>query len=130
MLCIPFSLFGQHRLQVVVSGVTSSDGDILVALYREASAFPKFEKVFRIGRAPAETGNTKVVLEDLPEGEYALAVFHDESGNDTLDKNWLGFPKEDYGPGDPPGIATILLLLYRFESFRPLPANRSCGLYG
>ena len=94
---MPFSLWGQHRLEVVVSGVTSSEGLVQVALYREASSFPKFEKVFRNGKAPAEAGNTKVVLEDLPAGEYALAVFHDENGNDALDKNWLGLPKEDYG---------------------------------
>ena len=96
-LLLPISLCGQHRLEVVVSGVTSSEGNVLVALYQEASAFPKFEKVFRVGKAHAATGDTKVVLEDLPAGEYALAVFHDENGNDALDKNWLGLPKEDYG---------------------------------
>ena len=96
-LLLPISLCGQHRLEVVVSGVTSSEGNVLVALYREASSFPKFEKVFRIGKAPAETGDTKVVLEDLPAGDYALAVFHDENSNDALDKNWLGLPREDYG---------------------------------
>ena len=97
VLLLPISLCGQLRLEVVVSGVTSSEGNVLVALYREASSFPKFEKVFRVGKAPAETGDTKVVLEDLPAGEYALAVFHDENRNDALDKNWLGLPKEDYG---------------------------------
>jgi uncharacterized protein (DUF2141 family) len=96
-LLMPFSLWGQHRLEVVVSGVTSAEGNVLVAIYQEASSFPKFGKVFRNGKAPAEMGETKVVLEDLPAGQYALAVFHDENGNDALDKNWLGLPKEDYG---------------------------------
>ena len=94
---MPVTLFGQYRLEVVVSGVTSSEGNVMVALYNEASTFPKFERVFRNAHAPAVVGDTKVVLEDLPPGEYALAVFHDENGNDALDKNWLGFPKEDYG---------------------------------
>ncbi len=94
---MPVTLFGQYRLEVVVSGVTSSEGNVMVALYDEASTFLKFERVFRSGHAPAVVGDTKVVLEDLPPGEYALAVFHDENGNDALDKNWLGFPKEDYG---------------------------------
>ncbi len=97
VLCLPFSLSGQHRLEVVVSGVESSEGQVLVAVYNEASAFPKFERVFRNGAAPAKTGSTKVVFEDLPPGEYALAVFHDENANDALDKNLLGFPKEAYG---------------------------------
>ena len=97
LLYLPLSLSGQHRLEVVVSGVESSEGKVLVAVYKEADSFPKFERVFRNGAAPAETGNTKVVIEDLPPGEYALAVFHDENGNDALDKNMLGFPKEAYG---------------------------------
>ncbi len=97
VLLLPVSLWGQHRLEVVVSGVTSSEGSVLVALYSEASTFPKFEKVFRNAKAPAEVGSTTVVLEDVPAGEYALAVFHDENGNDALDKNFLGLPKEDYG---------------------------------
>ena len=97
LLLLPFSLSGQHRLEVVVSGVTSAEGNVLVALYSEAATFPKFESVFRNGKAPAKVGDTRVVLEDLPAGDYALAVFHDENGNDALDKNWLGFPKEDYG---------------------------------
>ena len=67
-LLLPISLCGQHRMEVVVSGVTSSEGNVLVALYREASSFPKFEKVFRVGKAHAATGDTKVVLEDLEPG--------------------------------------------------------------
>lgn len=94
---LPSYLSGQHRLEVVVSGVGSDEGNVLVALYNEADTFPKFETVFRNGKAPARAGDTKVVLEDLPAGQYALAVFHDENGNDALDKNWLGLPKEDYG---------------------------------
>lgn len=118
LLLMPFSLLGQHRLEVVVSGVATAEGNVLVALYREASSFPKFEKVFRNGKAPAEVGSTKVVLEDLPAGEYALAVFHDENGNDALDKNWLGFPKEDYGFSmartkafGPPSFSECLVIL-------------------
>lgn len=97
LLYLPFTLSGQYRLEVVVSGVESSEGNVLVAVYNEASAFPKFERVFRTGAARAETGSTRVVLRDLPPGQYALAVFHDENGNDALDKNFLGFPKEAYG---------------------------------
>lgn len=96
-MSLPFALSGQYRLEVVVSGVESSEGNVLVAVYNEAASFPKFKKVFRNGAARAETGSTKVVLEDLPPGEYALAVFHDENANDALDKNLLGFPKEAYG---------------------------------
>ena len=38
-----------------------------------------------------------IVLEEIPEGEYAIAVFHDENTNGKLDTNFLGIPKEQYG---------------------------------
>ncbi len=33
----------------------------------------------------------------LPQGEYAVKVFHDENGNDDLDTRMFGIPKERYG---------------------------------
>ena len=69
----------------------------MVALYREEGSFLKLHGVFRNAKVPAEKGVTRVVLEDLPEGEYALAIFHDKNGNEQLDTNWLGIPKEPLG---------------------------------
>jgi len=37
------------------------------------------------------------VIESLPYGEYAVMLYHDENGNDKLDKNIVGVPKEPYG---------------------------------
>jgi uncharacterized protein (DUF2141 family) len=37
------------------------------------------------------------LFEDVPPGEYAVAVFHDENGNNDLDRNFLGIPSEGTG---------------------------------
>jgi uncharacterized protein (DUF2141 family) len=34
---------------------------------------------------------------NLPRGEYAVKVFHDENGNDQLDTRMFGIPAERYG---------------------------------
>ena len=34
---------------------------------------------------------------ELPEGEYAILLYHDENANGKLDKNVFGMPKERYG---------------------------------
>ena len=94
---LPVTLFGQYRLEVAVRGVKTSEGLIQVALYREEGSFLKFDQVFRNASAPAAEGTTVVVLEDLPAGEYAIAIFHDENGNEELDTNWLGIPREPLG---------------------------------
>ncbi|MEJ2162760.1 MAG: DUF2141 domain-containing protein [Robiginitalea sp.] len=96
LLC-PIALASQVRLEIEVLGVTSSKGSIQVAVYREESSFLKTEQVFKNTSSPAVVGTTRLIFEDLPKGEYALAIFHDENGNDELDTNWMGIPKEPIG---------------------------------
>lgn len=87
----------QFNLTVNVTNVKSTDGKISVAAYDRAAGFLKFDKVFMAQTAPAEKGSTKVIIKDLPESTYALAVFHDENANDKLDTNFIGIPKEPLG---------------------------------
>jgi len=98
ILSLPFFLFAQTAtLEVEVHDVSSSEGDILVAIYREEETFLKFEHVYRTQEAPASEGMTRVVIANLPLGQYALAIFHDENGNEELDTNFIGIPKEPLG---------------------------------
>jgi uncharacterized protein (DUF2141 family) len=119
LLSLPFFLSAQTAtLEVEVHDVTSSEGDILIALYREEETFLKFEHVFRTKGAPASEGMTRVVISDLPLGQYALAIFHDENGNEKLDTNFIGIPKEPLGFSNaklktfgPPGFKECLVEL-------------------
>ena len=90
----PFFVLAQNEITVDVHDVPSSKGKISVAVYNSEEGFLKFDKVFKCDSIAAKKGVTKLSIKDLPEGEYALAVFYDENGNDKLDTNWLGIPKE------------------------------------
>lgn len=93
----PVMLQAQHRLEVRVEGVESSTGLIQVALFTSHEGFLKDEGVYRSASFRAQKGTTHVLLEDLPPGGYALAIFHDLNENEKLDKNWIGIPKEPMG---------------------------------
>ena len=97
LLLLPFLGIAQNELVVEIEGVQSSAGNINVAVYNKADGFLKFEKVYKSDSSRAVAGQTRVRISDLPNGEYALAFFHDENGNDVLDTNWLGIPKEPVG---------------------------------
>ncbi len=90
----PVIAFAQNQIAIDVLDVPSSKGKISVAVYNSKEGFLKFDKVFKCDSIIAEKGITHIAIKDLPEGEYALAIFHDENGNDKLDTNWLGIPKE------------------------------------
>jgi uncharacterized protein (DUF2141 family) len=97
LFLLPLSGFAQNELIVEVQGVQSSIGNINVAVYNKAEGFLKFEGVYKSDSTRAVAGNTRIRIQDLPSGEYALAVFHDKNGNNILDTNWLGIPKEPFG---------------------------------
>ena len=72
-------------------------GTIHIALFTASDDFPDSSTrteglILKIEQQSA-TGTFK----DLPENDYAIAVFHDENGNNKLDKNFFGVPKEPYG---------------------------------
>lgn len=110
--------FGQNRLEVQVEGVGSSEGLIHVAIYNTEKEFLKEAGVFRTDSAKATKGVTRVSIENLPSGNYALAIFHDQNANERLDTNWIGIPKEPIGfsnarvkPFGPPSFRDCMLVL-------------------
>lgn len=96
-LLLPILCVGQNTLVVEVVGVKNSEGKISVAVYNKAEEFLKLDKVYRASSIQAEKGITRLTIEDLLAGEYALAIIHDKNGNDILDTNWIGIPKEPVG---------------------------------
>ena len=97
ILCIvlvPLSMFAQNKISVHVNNVDSKFGQVNVAVYDSDDSFLTFDRVLKTESVPAKDGMVTLIIEDLPVGEYALAVFHDKNGNDKLDTNWLGIPKE------------------------------------
>lgn len=94
MWLIPFWGMSQNSLSIEIQGVKSSSGTINIAIYNQAEGFLKFDDVFKAERVAANKESTQFTITDLPNGEYAVAIFHDENANDKLDTNWLGIPKE------------------------------------
>ena len=88
------SAVAQHEISVEVVNVPSSKGKINVALYDKEDSFLKFEGVYQSTSTAANEGKTHLLLKNVPNGRYAIALFYDKNGNDTLDTNWIGIPKE------------------------------------
>ncbi len=97
LLLLPTLCFAQGTLTIHVEGVASSKGNISIGLYKDAEGFLKPDKVFKGLFQKATEGTTTAQIENLPEGTYAIAVFHDENANQELDTNFFGIPKEALG---------------------------------
>ena len=77
-----------------ITGFENNTGQTLVLLYRKENKVPK--NPFMQLKAEILNKESVVPVKDLPFGEYAAIVVHDQNKNGTIDHKW-GFPAEPLG---------------------------------
>lgn len=84
-----------YSLTVTVVEADSNDGQMFIAVYNTEADF--LGKSYKGVKSDITNKSCTVTFKDIPEGTYAVSIFHDENDNGKLDSNILGIPKEDYG---------------------------------
>ncbi len=74
----------------------SKTGKINLAVYKEGEDFPNDKFLVTSLTGECKTGICTFQFQNLPYGEYAIALYQDENGNDTLDTGNFGIPKEPF----------------------------------
>lgn len=87
-------MFAQD-LEVEIKNVKNSKGVLMVGLFNSEKTFTK--EIWKGNTPKAAEGNMKVVFKNIPAGDYAVSVFHDENGDGKLNANLIGIPKEGFG---------------------------------
>lgn len=84
-----------QNVQLTITNLKSTDGQILVAVFKDQQGFKEEKPVsrHRFPKSSLTNGTLKVLL-DLPPGTYGLALVDDTNKNGKMDKNMLGIPKE------------------------------------
>ena len=80
-----------------VEGLRNNDGLVRLALYDRPELFPVNGKAYVISDVPIAHKELSVLFSNLPSEKYALALFHDEDGDNVFDKGFLGLPLEGFG---------------------------------
>lgn len=93
----------EKKVEIVVSGIEQQEGNILVAIFDSDDSFLKKDYWSRLYPLSSEN-SMHILIENLPEGEYAVSVVHDQNGNGLLDTNFLGIPKEPFGFSNNPRL--------------------------
>ena len=103
-------------INVIVEGVRSGSGLVTVTLYADESRrFLAKGGSLQVGRVKAVAGSTRVCITVPQPGTYALAIYHDENGNQKIDRTGIGLPAEGYGFSNNP---STLAGLPAFSSVR------------
>lgn len=86
------------RIEVSISGLKNNHGQVGILLFDRQEGFPATrEKAVREILLPIQNGNLRHTFTDVPFGEYAVSVMHDENLNKKLDVNFFGMPTEGNG---------------------------------
>ena len=104
LMLIPIGTFIQaadtkgSSLTVSVNKLRNSNGNVLFALYNTEDAFPDehYKKYYKILRGKIENGSSLVIFENLPPGQYAVNILHDENKDGKIQRRFI-LPLEGIG---------------------------------
>jgi uncharacterized protein (DUF2141 family) len=86
-----------NTINVPISGLHNSNGNVRCGLYNSAATFPKDGQQFQGVVAAITNQQATCVFTNVPPGTYAVAAFHAEQGETTMRTGMFGQPKEGYG---------------------------------
>jgi len=88
----------QNKVVANITNIRSDNGVCRVCLFNSESSFSgEGGKPFECLTLTVKNKQAQGIFNNVPNGTYALFVFHDKNNNNKMDKNFLGIPKEGYG---------------------------------
>lgn len=87
-----------NSLTLTVNKVKNEQGVVRVLLFKGETGFPDApDKAFKNASVKIVGDKAIITFENIPEGTYALSVFHDSQNTGKLRTNALGIPRDGYG---------------------------------
>lgn len=96
----PVDSLPNNSIRIMITHINSDKGKIVLGLYDSEQSFNQ-KKHLKGGFIEIKDKKAEMLLENVPNGTYAIICYHDENDNDQLD--FEGFmPTEDYGTSNNP----------------------------
>jgi uncharacterized protein (DUF2141 family) len=97
-LSTAFSQSVNGSLRIQVGGIRNNKGVILCSVFKDGKGYPDQPKLaFAKASLTIKEGMAMVEFPSLPTGQYAVALLHDENGDNKMNTSMMGLPKEGYG---------------------------------
>lgn len=84
------------KLDVEINGIKTNAGFIEIGIYNSDDHFLEEGKSFKTYKIPVKNKKASISISDLPQGTYAITLYHDENEDGKCNMNFLGIPKEPY----------------------------------
>jgi uncharacterized protein (DUF2141 family) len=95
MLTISAIASAQVMAKLKIEGVEKNEGKIYVSIFNSEPTYKVREPYLSFS---LNADNEKVTKDlSLPAGQYVFSIYQDSNGNEKLDTNLIGIPKEKFG---------------------------------
>ncbi len=85
-------------LTVHVEKMEQLTGVLYLSLFNSADGFPgNYRTAFRTANREVSETVAVFIFDEIPAGEYAVSILHDENRNGKMDFSLIGAPTEGYG---------------------------------
>lgn len=93
-----FANLSAHAADIIlnISEAKSDKGKIVASLWDSEDAYLDLEARIMRGTQEIRKGVAVLRLEGVTAGTYSIALYHDENGNNEMDTNFIGIPKEGW----------------------------------
>lgn len=87
-----------YSLTVEVENLRNSKGIVQITLYNKDGSIPDeyYKNYFKMEKVSITNGKSQCTFSNLPKGNYAVNILHDENSNGKIDKGLI-LPKEGIG---------------------------------
>jgi uncharacterized protein (DUF2141 family) len=98
LVCLSSGSAPAADLKVHIIGLRSTQGVMRLSLYDQAETFLQAEgRLVSANLMRLQAAGASICFADLPPGQYAITVHHDENNDGKLNRNFVGIPLEGYG---------------------------------
>jgi len=103
LIYLYFAICGQmiyaqtFDLTISIPNLKSRAGELQIGIYNNKETFPHVDEQYKVIYLDLKDFSGVFTIQDLPKGQYAVALFHDENADKICNTNFLGVPREGYG---------------------------------
>ena len=121
LLITTYGQDNKYELTLIVKNIRNDKGRLAAQLLNDEELQIEGKHIYIKGKVAS------AVFHNIPQGKYAIRIFHDENQNNKMDFNWIRIPKEGYGfSGNPKNSfrsPDIKELLFELDSDKKITIN-------
>lgn len=85
-----------YDLDIVVTGLKNTDGQLMISISKGKEGFPHNNYFKQLYISDFTSPRFNLTFKDIPNGNYAVSLLHDEDSNGKMNRNLIRIPKEGF----------------------------------